>query len=66
MCIRDRGHDRVSHDAKAPTCTEIGWDAYDTCSRCEYSTYVEKSEPVSYTHLVMPKILMTLLPWEPV
>ena len=37
------GHDRVSHDAKAPTCTEIGWDAYDTCSRCDYSTYVEKT-----------------------
>ena len=22
--------------------TEIGWDAYETCSRCSYSTYVEK------------------------
>ena len=27
--------------SKAPTCTEIGWDAYDTCSRCDYTTYVE-------------------------
>ena len=36
-------HALVSHDAKAPTCTEIGWDAYVTCSRCTYSTYVEKS-----------------------
>ena len=35
-------HDLVHHDAKAPTCTEIGWDAYDTCSRCDYTTYVEK------------------------
>ena len=35
-------HDLVHHDAKTPTCTEIGWDAYDTCSRCDYSTYVEK------------------------
>ena len=33
----------MSHDAKAPTCTTIGWDAYETCSRCDYSTYVEKS-----------------------
>ena len=34
-----------SHDAKAPTCTEIGWDAYETCKRagCTYSTYAEKS-----------------------
>lgn len=34
-------HDLVHHDAKAPSCTEIGWDAYDTCSRCNYTTYVE-------------------------
>ena len=37
------GHDIVKHEAKAPTCTEIGWDAYDTCSRCDYTTYVEKA-----------------------
>ena len=36
------GHDIVKHDAKAPTCTEIGWDAYDTCVRCDYSTYQEQ------------------------
>lgn len=35
-------HDLVHHDAKAPSCTEIGWDAYDTCSRCDYTTYVER------------------------
>ena len=35
-------HDLVNHDAQAPTCTDIGWDAYDTCSRCDYTTYVEK------------------------
>ena len=34
-------HDLVHHDAKAPTCTEIGWDAYDTCSRCDYTTRKE-------------------------
>ncbi len=37
------GHDLTSHEAKAPTCTEIGWDAYETCSRCDYTTYVEKA-----------------------
>ena len=35
------GHDEVSHDAKAATCTEIGWNAYVTCTRCDYTTYVE-------------------------
>ena len=34
-------HDLVQHAAKAPTCTEIGWNAYDTCSRCDYTTYTE-------------------------
>ena len=34
-------HDLVQHAAKAPTCTEIGWDAYDTCKNCDYNTYAE-------------------------
>lgn len=34
-------HDLVQHAAKAPTCTEKGWDAYDTCSRCDHTTYTE-------------------------
>ena len=35
------GHDLEEHDAQAPTCTEIGWNAYETCSRCDYTTYSE-------------------------
>lgn len=35
------GHDLVQYAAKAPTCTEIGWDAYETCSRCDHTTYTE-------------------------
>lgn len=34
-------HDLEQHAAKAPTCTEIGWDAYETCSRCDHTTYAE-------------------------
>ena len=36
-------HDLVHHDAKAPTCTEIGWKEYDACQRegCDYTTKVE-------------------------
>ncbi len=37
------GHNMVHHDAKAPDCTNIGWSAYDVCSRCALSTYVELS-----------------------
>ena len=35
-------HDLIPHEAKAPTCTEKGWSAYDTCSRCSYTTYAEQ------------------------
>ena len=37
----DLGHDNVSYVAKAPTCTDIGWDAYTLCLRCGASTYRE-------------------------
>lgn len=35
------GHDTITHDAQAPTYTEVGWNAYTTCSRCDYTTYAE-------------------------
>ena len=35
-------HALEQHAAKAPTCTEKGWNAYETCSRCDYTTYVEQ------------------------
>ena len=40
-------HDLVHHDAKAPTCTEIGWNEYDACQRegCTYTTKVEIPAP---------------------
>ena len=40
-------HDLVHHDAKAPTCTEIGWEEYDACQRegCTYTTKVEIPAP---------------------
>lgn len=35
------GHALINHEAHDPSCTEIGWQAYATCSRCDYSTYQE-------------------------
>lgn len=51
------GHAWRQYEAQAPTCTEIGWNAYLTCSRCNYTTYTEiealghnwESESVSST-----------------
>ena len=34
-------HDLEQHAAKAPTCTEKGWNAYETCSRCDHTTRKE-------------------------
>ena len=33
------GHDLIDHAAKEPTCTASGYAAYQTCSRCDYTTY---------------------------
>ena len=35
------GHDYIAYEAQEPTCEESGWEAYQSCSRCEYSTYCE-------------------------
>ena len=35
------GHDYVDHAAQAATCTEKGWEAYQTCTRCDYTSYKE-------------------------
>ena len=34
-------HDIVHHDGKAATCTAAGFEPYDTCSGCDYTTYKE-------------------------
>ena len=33
------GHTAVQHALKMPTCTENGWQAYETCSVCDYTTF---------------------------
>ena len=42
--IDPNAHDLVQHEAQLPTCTDIGWDAYEECIRdgCTYTTYAEK------------------------
>jgi len=41
ITLNKLGHDIITHEAQSPTCTQVGWDAYDTCSRCDYTTYKE-------------------------
>ena len=35
------GHDLKHHAAKLASYTSVGWDAYDECARCGYTTYNE-------------------------
>ena len=35
------GHNLEYFEAKAPTYTSVGWEAYEDCTRCAYTTYVE-------------------------
>ena len=39
------GHTLTHHEARAATCTEKGWNAYDTCETCGYTTYAETPAP---------------------
>lgn len=43
-------HDLVHHDAKAPTCTEIGWDEYDTQTKTLLHWYGEWTSNGDGTH----------------
>ncbi len=44
------GHDTISHNGKEATCTESGYEDYDTCSRCDYTTY-EVIEALGHDHV---------------
>ena len=42
--IDELGHDEEKHPAKSATSTQIGWEEYVTCTRCDYTTYKEMSK----------------------
>ena len=54
------GHDEKTHEAQAPTCTEIGWEEYVTCERegCEYSTR-EEIPVLGHDEITYPEISAT-------
>ena len=39
--VDPEAHKLTSVKAKAPDCTNIGWEAYEKCELCDYTTYVE-------------------------
>lgn len=41
--VKAQGHELVHHSAQSATCTENGHNAYDACTRCDFTTYEEHS-----------------------
>ena len=39
--IPSKAHSLSENPGQLPTCTEIGWEAYETCENCDYTTYKE-------------------------
>lgn len=65
--INPNNHDLKDYAAKAPTCTEPGWDAYEACTRegCSYSTYAEiPASGHSLTHHAAKAATCTEPGWE--
>ena len=48
-CKKECEHELETHPGKFRTCTEIGWDNYETCKKCDYTTYKEKA-PLGHTY----------------
>ena len=65
--INPNNHDLKDYAAKAPTCTEPGWEAYEACTRegCSYSTYAEiPASGHSLTHHAAKAATCTEIGWE--
>ena len=46
ITVAEEDTDALQHDiqqakAQSPTCTNVGWNAYEYCTRCDYTTKVE-------------------------
>ncbi len=39
--VCDLGHNLIQVEEKQPTQTEVGWNAYEYCTNCDYTTYTE-------------------------
>lgn len=47
-------HTIVEHAAQAPTCVDKGWDAYETCEKCDYTT---RGEDIDATGIHTPVVI---------
>ncbi|MBQ3165792.1 MAG: hypothetical protein IJC01_00485, partial [Clostridia bacterium] len=49
------GHDLVHHDGDHPTCEAGGYNDYETCTRCDYTTYKEVG-PLGHTPKIVARV----------
>ena len=57
-------HEIVKVDAKAKTCTEIGWDAYEYCTACDYTTYNEIPASHEIVKVDAQAVSCTAIGWD--
>lgn len=65
--VAPNNHNLAPYAAKAPTCAEPGWGAYEACQRegCDYSTYAEiPATGHSLTHHAAKAATCTQPGWE--
>ena len=65
--IEPYGHDYVSYIGKEPTCTTVGWNAFNACSRCNYTEYVQIPEyghTIDYSSLVVRTVTEATCTYE--
>lgn len=54
-CKKECEHDIKTYPCKFRTCTEVGWDNYEYCTKCDYTTYNEKPALGHYIETVPGK-----------
>lgn len=42
------GHDLVKHTVQAPSCTQSGYREYNTCTKCDYTTFAGEIGPFEH------------------
>ena len=53
IVIAKKDHDLVHHEKFESTCSSIGYEAYDTCKNCDYTTYkVIEKKPHEYKWVI--------------
>ena len=56
--VKTSGHNIIQYGYLAPTCTEVGHNAYEKCNKCDYTTY-EEIKAKGHTEVIDKAVLPT-------